>query len=359
MSTKRVAIRTDANSEIGTGHFMRCLTLAEELKKNGAQVCFVARSLPSYLSQMLQDRNINLYPLQEGRSAEELDDLPHSKWLKMSQHQDAMQTLEVLGSNKFEWLIVDHYAIDCRWESLLKGVANKIMVIDDLADRQHDCDVLLDQNYYHDMDKRYSGKVPGSCNLLLGPKYALLRDEFREIRKFVKTRDGLIKNILIFFGGIDSRNYTTMALEALVELGWSVDVDIVIGQQHPNIKQLEEIAKVNNYKLHIQTSEMAKLMLKADLAIGAAGSASWERCCLGLPCLVVAVADNQIQSAIDLSSVGASIYIGKYSEMSKFKISRALREVVSTGKIINCSIKCRQIVEPNGVCEISKLITGV
>ena len=359
MSTKRVVIRTDANSGIGTGHFMRCLTLAEELKKNGAQVCFVTRGLPPYLSQMLQDRSFNLYPLQEGGSADVLDDLPHSKWLKVSQHRDAMQTLEALKNDRFDWLIIDHYAIDYRWESLLKGAAKKIMVIDDLADRQHDCDVLLDQNYYHDMNQRYIGKVPDPCNLMLGPKYALLRDEFREIRKYVKTRDGLIKNILIFFGGVDSRNYTTMAIEALVELGWSVDVNIVIGQQHPNIKQLEEIAKVNNYKLHIQTSEMAKLMLKADLAIGAAGSASWERCCLGLPCLVVAVADNQIQSAIDLSSVGASIYIGKYSEVNKFKILKALREVVSTKKIINCSIKCRQIVEPNGVCEISKLITGV
>jgi UDP-2,4-diacetamido-2,4,6-trideoxy-beta-L-altropyranose hydrolase len=356
MSTKRVAIRTDANSEIGTGHFMRCLTLAEELKKNGAQVCFVARSLPSYLSQMLQDRNINLYPLQEGRSAEELDDLPHSKWLKMSQHQDAMQTLEVLGSNKFEWLIVDHYAIDCRWESLLRGVAKKIMVIDDLADRQHDCDVLLDQNYYHDMNDRYVEKVPGHCRLLLGPTYALLRDEFREKRKFVKPRNGLIKKILIYFGGVDSKNYTSIAINSLIHKGWCLDVDVVIGKQHPNIQEIRDYCKSNGFACHIQTEKMAELMAKSDLAICAGGASVWELFSMGLPSICISTATNQSKQIIDLQRVGLVISPLPDQDMDEF-FSHALGIVSSDQALLRrISSRIFEMVDGNGASKVGNLI---
>jgi UDP-2,4-diacetamido-2,4,6-trideoxy-beta-L-altropyranose hydrolase len=323
------------------------------LKKNGAQVCFVARSLPSYLSQMLQDRNINLYPLQEGGSAEELDDLPHSKWLKMSQHEDAMQMLEVLGSNKFEWLIVDHYAIDCRWESLLRGVANKIMVIDDLADRQHDCDVLLDQNYYHDMNDRYVEKVPGHCRLLLGPTYALLRNEFREVRESVKKRDGTITNVMVFFGGMDSMNTTGLVIKVLESINLPISVDVVIGSEHPDLYGIKNSCEINNFTCHIQTREMAKIMNEADLAISAGGSANWERCCLGLPSIIIATALNQVKLSRELADLKVCQFIGDVNDISILDIGRSLCKLYGEkDKLIEFSKNGMELVDGWGAFKV-------
>jgi len=201
-----VAFRVDATSQIGTGHFMRCLTLADALRQRGAWIRFVSRGLPDHLQDMLTARDMGFAPLNDAVTAQAPDDLAHSNWLGTSQVQDAGDSAEALADREWDWLIVDHYALDARWESAMRDSAGKIMAIDDLADRKHDCDVLLDQNYYRDMQTRYGGKVPEHCRVLLGPRYALLREEFRELRAQVKPRTGEVKRILMFFGGVDDRD---------------------------------------------------------------------------------------------------------------------------------------------------------
>lgn len=322
MASQRIAFRTDASGEIGTGHFMRCLTLADALKKHGVEICFVARKLPAHLIQMLDERKIDFYGLPLV-NAEEPDELPHSQWLQTSQNQDAIQTIEVLGSCKLDWLVVDHYAIDQRWERSLRDKANKIMVIDDLADRQHDCDVLLDQNFYQNMDTRYVGKVPSHCQLLLGPSYALLREEFRNQRQHVNPRTGDIKNLLVFFGGVDAQNYTSLALEAIVASNLQFDVDVVVGQQHPSLQDVQMFCKTHHYACHVQSHQMGALMAKADLAIGAGGTAMWERCCMGLPSICISTADNQEQQVNDLMDKGLIVALQKNQDVSGL-IKRAL-----------------------------------
>jgi UDP-2,4-diacetamido-2,4,6-trideoxy-beta-L-altropyranose hydrolase len=165
-----IAFRVDANSQIGTGHFMRCLTLAVALKQCGAQIRFVSRDLPTYLRDMFVARDLDLVSLSSAEKEKPTRDLAHSHWLGASQAQDAKATIQALSDNSWDWLIVDHYALDVRWESTLRKSTKQIMVIDDLADRQHNCDVLLDQNLYRDMQTRYSDKVPAHCRLLLGPR---------------------------------------------------------------------------------------------------------------------------------------------------------------------------------------------
>ena len=358
MASKRIAFRTDASSEIGTGHFMRCLTLAEELKKKGAEICFVSRGMPEYLARMLKESGIDLHALPDV-DAEDSDELPHSKWLKASQHQDAVQTIEALGAANLDWLVVDHYALDQRWETPLRDLAKKIMVIDDLADRQHDCDVLLDQNFYQDMYLRYVDQVPQNCQLLLGPTYALLREEFREMRKYVKPRKGEIKNVLIFFGGFDAENLTSVALEALVDLDLDLTVDIVIGPQHPYLKNIKEMCAKHQFNCHIQTKKMAFLMAKADLSIGAGGSSTWERCCMGLPSLVIAVAKNQLKAAKDISKAGLSLYLGDQSEINKDNISKAIKNKISKEKLVSFSNLGFNLVDCHGAIKVSKNIMGV
>jgi UDP-2,4-diacetamido-2,4,6-trideoxy-beta-L-altropyranose hydrolase len=306
-----IAFRTDASLQIGTGHVMRCLTLADALKQSGAQVRFVSRHMPEYFRDMLKAKGHEFAPLSGIPGEETADGLSHAHWLGVSQAQDATDTCHALSDQTWDWLIVDHYALDARWETVLRNAAKRILVIDDIADRQHDCDMLLDQNFYSDMGMRYIGKVPEHCQLLLGPRYALLRDEFRQMREQVKPRNGPVKRILIFFGGVDADNYTGRAIEALSEIPISgLHVDVVIGAQHPCREQIKEACAQHGFICHIQTDKMAELMAAADLAIGAGGSASWERCCLGLPALLVALADNQINIAKALDLFGACIYIG-------------------------------------------------
>ena len=300
-----IAFRADANSQIGTGHFMRCLTLATELKRQGAQIRIVSRELPDYLCDMLTAKDMEFVSLESNAIPSTIGELKHSHWLGTSQEQDAQACIQALSDRTWDWLVVDHYALDAHWETALRGSAKKIMVIDDIADRQHDCDVLLDQNYYADMQTRYTGKIPEHCKLLLGPSYALLRDEFRMLREQVKPRTGPVKRILVFFGGVDADNYTGLAIKALVELALKdIQVDVVIGAQHPCRSEIEAACAENGYVCHVQTNKMTELMAAADLAIGAGGSATWERCCLGLPALAFCTADNQQRQLADAAQEG-------------------------------------------------------
>lgn len=300
----KIAFRTDASSQIGTGHFMRCLTLAEALKKQGVDICFISRNLPLHLRDMLDTKSIQLITLSSHDIDVSIDELAHASWLGVSQEQDAMATVEALSCQVFDWLVVDHYALDVRWESIVRPNVKKIMVIDDLADRHHDCDILLDQNYYADIETRYKNKVPADCQLFLGPKYALLRDEFRALSEQVKVRSGEVKKVLVFFGGVDADNHTLEAIDALSEINSGLHVDVVIGAQHPFKELIEKTCAKYNFGCHVQISYMAKLMAEADLAIGAGGTAIWERCCLGLPAISICTAENQLKQIADAAELG-------------------------------------------------------
>ena len=322
MSDMNIVFRTDATSQIGTGHFMRCLTLADALKQRGARIRFVSRNLPHYLGEMLKAKGMDFVVLSNNIVDEPAGELAHSSWLGNSQGNDAQATIHALSDCIWDWLIVDHYALDARWERELRASAKQIMVIDDIADRQHDCDLLLDQNLYSNMQTRYTGKVPEHCKLLLGHRYALLRDEFRILREQIKPRTGHVKRILVFFGGVDADNYTGVAINALAELALAeIQVDVVIGAQHPCRSEIEATCAENGFVCHVQTARMAELMTVADLAIGAGGSASWERCCLGLPALLVAMADNQIDIAKALDLNGACIYLGQLEDVTGASMS--------------------------------------
>lgn len=326
----RIAIRVDASSQIGTGHFMRCMTLADALKQHGAQIRFVSRHIPEHLRSSLAEKGYEFALLGSTQDDVCLDELAHAHWLGVSQAQDAMDSIQALSGVTWAWLIVDHYALDARWELVLRQTAKNILAIDDIADRQHDCNVLLDQNFYADMNSRYGGKVLTNCQLLLGPRYALLRDEFRQLRKQIKPRNSSVKRILVFFGGVDADNYTGCAIDALSKISIpDLHVDVVIGSQHPCREQIEAACAQVGFICHVQTDRMAELMAAADLAIGAGGSASWERCCLGLPALIVSLADNQIDIAKALDMFGACQYIDSLETVSASVMRSAIIDLLN------------------------------
>jgi UDP-2,4-diacetamido-2,4,6-trideoxy-beta-L-altropyranose hydrolase len=284
---------------------MRCLTLADHLKAQGAFVVFISHHISETYSEMLEKKGFEFRRLDYKNKPLEVDELTHASWLGVSQHEDAKSTIAVISDEKWNWIIVDHYALDYRWESELRSSTEKIMVIDDLADRTHDCDLLLDQNLYSDMNHRYEGKILGSCRLLLGPRYALLRKQFQEARSNLQTRGDKVERVLIFFGGIDAEDYTSKAISALATISNPVfEVDVVIGSHHPNKSKITEECSRLGFCCHVQTDKMATLIANADIAIGAGGSTIWERCTLGLPTITLSVANNQKKPTYDAAQAG-------------------------------------------------------
>jgi len=359
MTHLRIVFRTDANHVIGTGHFFRCLTLADELRLTGAHICFVARNLPLHLQQMLSERGASYLALPKLDAAQKTDELPHASWLQTSQAHDAEQTLAVLGPGKWNWLVVDHYALDHRFETPLRAIAQHVLAIDDLADREHDCDVLLDQNFHYNQDQRYLGKVSAHCRLLLGPSFALLRPEFKAMRQQLQARTGGVHKILISFGGVDADNLTGQVLEALVSLNLDIQVDVVIGQQHPQKEKIKKLCDEHRYACHVQTEQMADLIAQADLAIGAGGSSNWERCCLGLPSIVVSTAINQIPIANELSKLGGCHYVGSIENNTIRKIQESLQYLLRSPKVIeNYSKVAFNLVDGEGVFRVLNELTS-
>lgn len=353
----KIAVRVDASCEMGSGHFMRCLTLASSLRGKSFELAFVSRDLPQFMVRMLGNADIAYYSL-ESSEAKSDSELKHSDWLKASQHSDARQTLSALAGSRWDWMIVDHYALDYRWEALLRPAVNKIMVIDDLADRLHDCDVLLDQNLYPNILSRYDKKTPKNCNLLLGPKYALLRDEFLTFRKITPPRSGEVNRVLIFLGGFDYDNYTTLVIRALSSLELpELRVDVVIGEGHPFRREVQKLCIELGYNCHIQTSHIAELMSQADFSIGAGGSATWERCSLGLPSCILTLADNQIAIAKEVSEQGASVYLGLASEINFQKLRECLaHHIGDRSNLARISEQAYTLVDGRGVERVCNAI---
>jgi len=277
---------------MGTGHVMRCLVLADLFKKNGTKVEFVCRSHKGNSIDKIISNGFNVYELAAPKNIELEVSSQYSQWLGVKQKQDADDCIELIKEEKVNWVIVDHYGIDDQWHKDIKPYCEKLMVIDDLADRKFDCHLLLNQNLGIEK-KHYSNKVPLDCILLLGTKYALLRPEFSRLRykAIVKrTNTNSVNNIIISMGGSDIDNITHSILENIPN---SYSVVVVLGKNSPHNKMLKNYVKDKNIKILIDSNNMAELMFDADLAIGAGGSTSWERCCLSLPTLIFLIDKNQ------------------------------------------------------------------
>ena len=331
-----IVFRADASRLIGSGHVMRCLTLAQRLRKEqNAKVIFIMRKLLGNLIDVVRKQSFAVLVLPPADQDYELED--YGLWLTVPMEVDAQQTIKVLqhylqehGCDVVDRLIVDSYALNEQWELMLRPYCREIMVIDDLANRRHDCDILLDQNFYLNKDVRYVGLVPEHCKMLLGPEHALLREEFYEAKKHLRKRDGNIKNILVFYGGSDLTNETEKAIKALVQLhdeGYSFMADIITGVSNSCREKIEKIcSKYQFFHYYCQVSNMAEFMNKADLMLGAGGSTTWERLYMELPALVTAVAENQIQGCEDCRQAGIIEYLGINGDVRVDTILEALHK---------------------------------
>ena len=360
----KVIFRTDASLKIGTGHVMRCLTLAKVLRKRSCDCRFICRKHSGNLVERIRQEGFETItlPFESDLYANKNTEQPltaHADWLGCDWQTDALQTINLLAGETTEWLIVDHYTLDSRWESLLRPHAKKIMVIDDLADRDHNCDLLLDQNLVANLEHRYDGLLPTDCAQLLGPHYAMLQPEYAELHPRTPPRLGPIERILIYFGGSDQHNLTGLVLSAFLALNRNdIALDIVISRQGPYIAKIRKQAEGHPHiTLHDSLPSLAPLILKADLAIGAAGATSWERCCLGLPTLVITFADNQKPIADTLNQQRLVRWLGHYNKITESAFTKTLQEVLNTSELEHWSRSCMTIVDGKGVEHVAAAIT--
>lgn len=303
----RFLFRADASVEIGAGHVVRCAALAQHLRETGHAVEFCCGNMKGNLNGWLAAQD---FPVTE----------------LAVQGNDATATMEIVAQKRVDWVVVDHYGLGVEWETLLGSTSAYIMAFDDIG-RPHDCDVLLDQNFTNSVHALYRDRVPSRCELLLGPQFAMIRPEFPALRvrslSRKRRKDG---RLLVFMGGSDATNETVKALKGIV-LSNNPDrcVDVVIGEGNMHRAAVEGVlAQLSNGRLHVQTPRMADLMAAADLAIGAGGSATWERCVLGLPALAVILADNQALIAEALTQTGAQQLLGWHYDLKPEDYAAAL-----------------------------------
>ena len=318
----KIVFRVDASIQMGTGHVMRCLTLAKELKENGLNVEFITRKHEGNLIIKIRSSGFIVHELEVYGESDNDNKLAHSNWLGSSQNTDADDCIEILKVEQPIWLIVDHYALDERWEKRLKPYYKKLMVLDDLADRKHQCDILLDQTFGRQKED-YETLVPSDCILLLGSKYALLRPEFAKWRDYSLERrsDKLkFKKLFISMGGTDADNYTGQVLDELKNCSLRNDfhITVVMGSSAPHLKNVMSKAIKLPFvtEVKVDVENMAEIIAHSDIAIGASGSTTWERCCLGIPTIQLITAKNQEKIAQNLDNINA-VKLGEIHDIVK------------------------------------------
>ena len=290
----KVIIRTDASETIGIGHVMRCLIIADELRKRNCSVSFLMKPLPGNLITEVKQRGYNV----------------------------------ITTFSPADICIIDHYDIDINWEKKIRPYVNKIIVIDDLANRRHDCDVLLDQNLTKNDKTRYDDLVPNYCKKLLGIEYFLMREEFAMERKNLRQRTGELHRLLVFMGGSDPTNETLKVLQALQETSHPFSqIDVVVGKSNPQAEKIKKICKYEGFAFHIQVDYMAKLMHQADFSFGTGGTAMWERCLLALPSTSTIVAKNQLDATKQAAKLGVTWNLGWHGNITVATYKQVINEL--------------------------------
>lgn len=314
-----VAIRADASVRIGGGHVARCRNLAVELRRLGAQVLFLSAELDGSTARSLLGDEWPLRLLPAGLTGDAAG--------------DARASAACLDGRRADWLVVDHYGLDCRYESALRPHAARILVLDDLADRPHDCELLLDQNLFAAPEQRYRALLPAGATCLLGPRYALLPPGFAGLRPAALARralPGAPTRLLLFFGATDPAGACGVVLEEIAPLcrARALQVDVVLGSTAPQLASLRSAADRLGARLHVDTPGMASLLAEADVALGAGGTANWERCAMGIPTILCSVASNQTPVCESLAARGAARYLGEWSALARGSWTRALEQLL-------------------------------
>ena len=342
----KIYFRCDSSSDIGSGHVIRCLTLANFLKKKGLFTTFICKETEGNLFDVILKHNHNLVVLSNSNKKNIWED----------DAQEIIDKIKDFNSSK-DWMVVDHYFLNKDWETRISSKLYKLFIIDDLCDRPHYGNILLNQNYLPGIRSQYKKILSSKTKILLGPKYALLSPEYKATRKLIKiNKKKKLQRVIIFFGATDHKEQTIKCLSILSKLNLKLlKIDIVIGLANKKKKLIEEITdKIDNATLHVQIPSLCNLMKNADLYLGSGGTTTWERCCLGLPSIVISTSGNQVRQNEYLFNKGVIKYLGKAESVSEENIRTALLMFAEGYDSTKMSKKALKITNGNGAELVSK-----
>ncbi len=348
----KILFRADGAPEIGVGHLTRCLSLAHALKSNGHDIKFLLTDHPSNFSSVVTSEGFKVFFVSRGDKYQQPITGKETTWLGNDLAHDIKETRKVLTEEKSDLIIVDHYAIDASWEKEIRKDVKTIFVIDDLANRPHDCDFLMDQTFGRSKSD-YSNLVSSQCQLFLGSEFALLRPEFS---RHLPSRQSL-NHIFISFGGIDPRGVTLKVIQGIeLETEKKLHITVILRKESVGFEEVKKITQnsIHEYELIPSTNRMADLMAKADLAFGAGGTSAWERCSLSLPAIGICLADNQKLVLENLSLKGALTNLGDFKALTPEKVHSALMIFLKDEKLLFAMSKIgREVCDGQGIGRIA------
>lgn len=360
----KFVFRVDASAEMGGGHLYRCMNLAASLRASGLCECFfLMREHHAGFIESVKLAGFEVITLPLEFKPRYFDG-DYTQWVGGDVKTEIEAMLDLLsekGFRKTDWVVTDHYGLDRSYEVGVKAYGLNVAVIDDLANRSHQCDLLVDQTcgrYVSD----YKGLVNENALICVGQEYCLLRPEFilcrteaLERRKVFST----IKNILVNFGSTDPTNITANVLTNIKDycVKESIVLNVVLGASAPHLKEVGEVVgEFPGATLHVEVSNMAELMKSADIAIGAAGSTTWERCCMGLPTVLVKTAENQSEVVSRMLDLGVVFY----HDLSVSNQTGLLLDAFAavSNDYQNLSKRAARLVDGKGLERIKNILLG-
>ena len=363
---KTAIFRVDSSYKIGTGHVMRCLNLARVFINYGIKVIFICRNLKGNLINLIK-KEFQVLILEDcQKETTRNNDKKFINDISTNQVLDALNTISLIESlniQNFCYLIIDHYFLDKKWEEVVQNKYKKdenklfkILVIDDLFNREHSCDFILDQNIISQKNP-YLNLSNQNTNCLLGPYFALLSSDYSLKKKSIVKRN-LIKTILVFFGGVDKNNLTTKVINILSNEKFKDNiVNIVVGKNNKELKNIKKITNSRkNFNLFVQIDSLANLLSKSDLVIGGGGVNSWERECMEVPTILISLSENQVKLAKSITELGKVKYLGHFDQLQDEVISQSIAKEIDHQSLRN---KKGYFIDGFGANRVALLLVGL
>jgi UDP-2,4-diacetamido-2,4,6-trideoxy-beta-L-altropyranose hydrolase len=348
-----IFFRVDSSNIIGTGHLIRCLKLAKYF--NNHNIFFICKNFQGNLNRKINESGFKLFELKINNDNSILNN--SNTWLGENYKNDANKTITILNKYKADILIVDNYAIDFKWEELLKPHVKKMLVIDDFVERKHNCEYIL--NGIEEDEDKYNKLCNKDCKLLLGPKYFIISKEFFELSP-KKTFNDLIKRIFVFISGSDIDNYTYKIMKHLEGKFENIQFDILVGASNINKNLIKKMCDKNsNYNYYYNINNVYYIMFKADLCIGSLGQNFIERMIFGIPSIVFTIADNQLGFLEKYKDKELFVYVGhKISkiEIIEYQIKRLVSDEYLLNRLLENNKSLSNTFKNNNINNIINLV---
>ena len=333
-----IAFRADGGENVGMGHIQRCLALAQQLKEKRAEIIFISQK-SGIVKGEIEKKGFREIELNK----------------KIGLKEDLLQTSEIIRENNIDTLITDSYAFNQSYLIKIKKRVSFLISVDDLCKFPFPSDIVINQNVYA-QELNYQS-LTGKTKFLLGPKYALLREEFTNLEER-KTRER-VQNILITLGGGDNFNLTPRLLKVLDKAEGDFDITVIGGPFFKNLSEIEKVAKKIKKKVNLikNPSLVSKLMFSSDLAISGGGTTLYELASTGTPALSFCLADNQFKNIEGMEGKGVVANLGWGSEFSEEKVRRKLLVFCNDFNLRReMSRKGQELVDGNGTERVAESI---